>query len=150
MHVDNGGTGTGTITSAPNGISCGVSCDTDFATGTVVKLTAFPAAGSAFSNWSGGGCSGGATTCDVVMNANQNVTAVFSVFVGPPMSTLIVQKSGAGSGTITSAPTGIDGGGRCSAQFPQDNTVTLTATAAPGSIFVGWSGACSACRAPSS
>ena len=72
-----------------------------------------------------------------------NVAAIFSSFVPPPMSTLTVQKTGFGSGTVTSAPTGINCGVTCSAQFPQDNMVTLTATAAPGSTFVGWSGACS-------
>ena len=143
LHVDRGGTGTGTVTSQPSGISCGLSCDADYATGTIVRLTASPAPGSTFSNWSGGGCSGGVPTCDVVMNANQNVAAIFSVFVPPPMLTLTVQKGGLGSGTVTSAPTGIDCGNRCSAQFPQDNTVTLTATAESGSTFVGWSGACS-------
>lgn len=63
---------------------------------------------------------------------------------GPPDCTvqLTVTKTGTGSGTVTSAPTGIDCGGTCSAGFPQETAVTLTATAATGSTFTGWSGDC--------
>ena len=41
---------------------------------------------------------------------------------------------------MTSVPPGIDCGDICNAWFPQDATVTLTATADPGSVFKGWSG----------
>jgi hypothetical protein len=77
------------------------------------------------------------------MVGNPTVTAVFTATVPVPMSTLIVEKSGLGSGTVTSAPSGIDCGGTCSARFPTGNSVSLTATEAPGSTFVTWSGACS-------
>ena len=142
LHVDIGGTGAGTVRSQPSGISCPPSCDADFETNATVRLTADAANGSTFSNWSGAGCSGGAPSCTVVMNTDQSVTAVFTAIVQVPMSTLTVQKNGSGNGTVTSAPSGINCGGTCSAQFPTDNTVTLTANPAPGSTFVGWSGAC--------
>src|SRR5439155_21371057 len=58
LTVSKAGTGTGTVTSAPAGITCGVTCSASFASGTAVTLTAAPAAGSTFSGWSGGGCSG--------------------------------------------------------------------------------------------
>jgi len=54
--------------------------------------------------------------------------------------TLTVTKSGAGSGTVTSSPTGIDCGGTCSQAFDTGTTITLAATAAAGSTFSGWSG----------
>jgi subtilisin family serine protease len=57
-------------------------------------------------------------------------------------NTLTVQKSGQGTGRVTSAPAGIDCGGDCSEPFPEDSSVTLTATADPGSVFVGWGGYC--------
>ena len=57
--------------------------------------------------------------------------------------TLTATKSGAGTGTVTSAPAGIDCGATCSASFSTGSTVALTATAASGSYFNGWSGACS-------
>jgi Big-like domain-containing protein/List-Bact-rpt repeat protein len=55
--------------------------------------------------------------------------------------TVTVSTSGTGSGTVTSSPAGIDCGSTCSAQFPDGASVTLTAAAAAGSTFTGWSGA---------
>jgi hypothetical protein len=51
--------------------------------------------------------------------------------------TVVVNKAGSGSGTITSTPAGIDCGSVCSAQF-LFVPVTLTATPAAGSILTGW------------
>lgn len=48
-----------------------------------------------------------------------------------------------GSGTVTSNPAGINCGSTCQATFGDAEQVTLTATPAPGSVFAGWSGACS-------
>ena len=141
LTVIKAGTGTGTVSSDPSGISCGTACAADFLTGSAVTLTATPDGGSTFAGWSGGGCSGAASTCIVVMNGNQTVTATFTAPVS--MSTLTVQKSGTGSGTVTSAPSGINCGNTCTATFPTGNTVTLTADPAGGSTFVGWSGPCS-------
>jgi hypothetical protein len=55
---------------------------------------------------------------------------------------LAVAETGSGTGAVSSAPAGIDCGTVCSAQFDDDSTVTLTADAATGSVFSGWSGAC--------
>jgi endoglucanase len=64
--------------------------------------------------------------------------------IGTPVSyALTVTKAGAGSGTVTSTPSGINCGGTCSASYATGTSVTLTATAASGSAFAGWSGACS-------
>ena len=57
--------------------------------------------------------------------------------------TLTVNRSGSGSGTVTSNPAGIDCGATCSAPFNSGTTVSLTATPASGSTFTGWSGDCS-------
>lgn len=65
----------------------------------------------------------------------------------PVQRTLSVAKAGAGSGTVTSAPGGINCGGTCSATYDQNRTpttVTLTATPSAGSVFAGWSGDCAA------
>lgn len=54
-----------------------------------------------------------------------------------------VIKVGSGSGTVTSIPVGIDCGATCTGPYDVGTSVTLAATAAAGSVFSGWSGACS-------
>src|SRR5207249_8117181 len=95
LTVSKAGTGTGTVTSTPAGITCGVTCSASFTNGTAVTLTAAPAAGSTFSGWSGGGCSG-TGTCTVTLSAATTVTATFAsqTFV------LTVSKAGTGIGTV--------------------------------------------------
>jgi endo-1,4-beta-xylanase len=60
---------------------------------------------------------------------------------------LSVVRAGTGTGTITSSPASIDCGARCSATYARDTTITLTAAAASGSSFAGWSGACTGAAA---
>jgi hypothetical protein len=72
------GDGTGNVTSAPAGITCGASCSQTYTSGTTVTLTATPAAGSTFSGWSGGGCAG-TGSCVVTVSAATTVTATFNV-----------------------------------------------------------------------
>lgn len=57
--------------------------------------------------------------------------------------TLAVAEAGTGSGAVTSSPAGLSCGSQCAADFAAGTAVTLTATAAPGSSFQGWSGDCS-------
>jgi hypothetical protein len=57
-----------------------------------------------------------------------------------PQNTLTVSRAGTGSGTVTSSPAGINCGATCSAMFDTGTQVTLTAAAAAGSTFAGWSG----------
>jgi hypothetical protein len=54
--------------------------------------------------------------------------------------TLTVDKAGAGSGTVTSSPGGIDCEPDCSQDYISGIDVTLTPTTDPGSAFTGWSG----------
>ena len=54
--------------------------------------------------------------------------------------TLSVAKAGAGTGTVTSSPAGINCGADCSQAFPAGTSVILTANPADGSTFGGWSG----------
>jgi hypothetical protein len=72
------------------------------------------------------------------MTSAKTVTATFTKGV-----VLTVNKGGNGSGTVTSTPVGISCGSVCTALFGQGTTVTLTAAPGTGSVFTGWSGACS-------
>ncbi len=58
----------------------------------------------------------------------------------PPKHTLTVTTGGPGTGTVTSSPAGIDCGSTCSSLFDSGTQLTLSATAAAGSVFEGWSG----------
>ena len=143
LTVVKAGTGTGTVTSDPSGISCGTACAADFARTTIVTLTAVPAQGSTFAGWSVPGCGGTATSCSFGMDADETVIVTFTAVTAVPMSTLTVQKNGSGNGTVTSSPSGINCGNTCRADFPTGDTVRLTADPGGGSNFVEWTGACS-------
>lgn len=82
LSVTKAGTGTGTVSSNPAGISCGGTCSAAFAQGTTVALTATPDSGFSFAGWSGA-CSG-TVACSVTMSANASVTATFSSSPPPP------------------------------------------------------------------
>ena len=136
MTLTVGKTGSGTVTSNPAGINCGATCSASFTTGASVSLGAVPATGFVFSNWTGA-CTG-TGACTVTMSAARSVTAVFV----PVSFALTVAKAGTGQGGVLSAPAGIDCGTLCAANFTNGTAVTLTATAASGSTFTGWGGAC--------
>jgi hypothetical protein len=75
LTVKESGTGSGTVTSSPSGISCGSTCSANYTYGKVT-LTASANSGSTFSGWSGV-CSG-TGTCTVTMTAAKSVTATFA------------------------------------------------------------------------
>ncbi len=54
--------------------------------------------------------------------------------------TLTVTKAGSGDGTVTSSPAGVNCGADCTEGYKSGTSVTLTASAASGSRFAGWSG----------
>ncbi len=56
---------------------------------------------------------------------------------------LSVATAGSGTGTVTSSPLGINCGSTCSATFPNNSQISLTASPSAGTTFSGWSGACS-------
>ena len=72
------------------------------------------------------------------MDAARQVTATFTLNSYP----LTVTK--AGSGAVVSTPGGINCGNDCTMAYVHGAGITLTAVAATGYTFGGWSGACSA------
>ena len=68
--------GSGSVSSAPAGITCSPTCSASYAQGTSVTLTETPGGGYLFSAWSGD-CTGTGTTTTFTMNAPANCTATF-------------------------------------------------------------------------
>jgi len=60
----------------------------------------------------------------------------------PAPGTYALNVAVAGSGTVTSNPSGINCGGDCSENYANGTNVTLTATSNSGYVFGNWSGAC--------
>jgi sugar lactone lactonase YvrE len=163
LNLTINGTGFGSVTSAPSGITCpSVTCSNHFIEGTQVVLTPSPQPGSRFAGWNGfPGCSGNGA-CTVPMTQAQNVTATFNSLVS-----LSVTESGSGTGTVTGSPAPQGQGqgsqydpiyctsnaGTCSDSYdltaPTATTVTLTETPASspstGSRFGGWGGDGASC-----
>lgn len=133
------GTGHGTVTSSPRGITCGSHCLAEFDEGQSVSLFANPDAHSIFTGWTVTGsepCPGGeGASCTVLMAKNVEVKATFSE---PSQETLTLTANGGGS--VTSSPEGISCPSACSEHFAQGRTVTLKATPAAHHRLAGWSG----------
>jgi hypothetical protein len=81
LSVAKEGTGFGSVTSSPAGITCGATCSTNYPSGASVTLSAAPSVGSVFSGW-GGACSGTSRSCTVAMSAARAVIATFSAVAG--------------------------------------------------------------------
>ena len=56
---------------------------------------------------------------------------------------LTVSKTGTGTGTVSSNPTGVACGSTCSSSFVSGSSVVLTESPGSNAAFSGWSGACS-------
>ena len=133
LTVTFAGTGTGTV----SGLTCTAPCTATYTAGTAVTLNATATGGSTFGGWTGA-CTG-PNPCNVVMSAPMTATAVFNP---PPTFTLNVTTGGSGTGTV--AGNGIGCPTDCTETYPAGTPVTLTAAAAGGSAFNGWTGDCAA------
>ena len=154
VSVEKTGNGTGSIT----GVTCGNTCTA--ATGSIVAsktvtLKAKPyAKNSEFLGWSASpvSCtlSEEGKTCSLgILAANETVEAEFAEIA---RENLTLTKSGSGSGSVKSAPAGINCSYTCgsnTAYFYKGTSVTLTAAVqvGKGSALGNWGGACSGSEA---
>lgn len=149
-HVINlikSGTGSGTVTSNPAVINCGVNCFGSFAHNAFVYLTALADAGSLFAGWGGDVCNATSTpsVCTVGMSNDKTVVPVFEPS-GTGLNTLIAQRAGTGSGKVTDSALGsssfinINCGTDCSESYISGTSVIVYAYPNSDSTFVNWFG----------
>jgi phosphodiesterase/alkaline phosphatase D-like protein len=145
LRVIVGGTGSGRVDDGVQIIGCtssGGACEGVYAEGTVVPLTATPA--NSTISWSGGGCSGSSTSCDVTMSADQTVTVTFdqrTPTVVPASATDITQT------TATLNSTANPQGAATTCEF-EYGTTTGYGTRAPAATNPGSGTSAVAVRAP--
>jgi hypothetical protein len=128
--VSGGGLGPCVITAGTGGAGCAV----DVPYGDSVTLTAVPDASSLFQGW-GSTCTG-TGPCTFTMTANQQVI----VSLEPTTYPLSLTFAGPGTGTVSWSAGSCTSS--CSPALANGATVTLTAAAGSGSLFLGWSGSC--------
>ena len=156
LTVIGSGSGDGTVTSSPAGISCTVNdgvagatgCRAAFTQGTSVTLTAAPKAGHSFKGWFRT-CTG-TGSCTTSMSVNRTVDARF---LQGPFRVTIGAGVGTGSGRVTSQAgltpvidcvitNGAPAATGCSARYPAYTALVLTAAPAAGHSFT-WGPPCS-------
>jgi hypothetical protein len=111
--------GSGQVTAT--GLACPGDCSETYASGTVVTVTATPAAGWRFTGWSGGGC-GTAVSCDVMLDADKAIEATFTA--------TFARVDSVAPGDVTPPPN--DG-----TAPPNDGGSPPAATGAPGTVIRG-------------
>ncbi len=135
--------------SGPGTVSGSAICDANCASTTVALLEGKTATltakvakeGSEFKEWTGA-CAGEGLVCVLTMSADKTTEAVFTAI---EKVKLTVNKTGAGAGTVKSAPSSINCGATCSSSsslFYKGKEVVLTASvlAGKGSALGNWSG----------
>lgn len=115
-------------------------CTGDYYEGEVT-VEAKAEVGSETAGWkvNGAAACGTASMCKITLDADTTVEVDFAEI----KHTLKINKAGAGEGTVTSEPAGIECGEACATQsveFKGEEVILLKATPAPHSQFTGWSG----------
>lgn len=133
LNVSNYGTGSGTVTSIPPGIDCGITCTHSYDYSTVVTLTATANTGSTFTGWSGDVISS-TNPITITMDAGKTVTATFT------LNEYSLNVNTVGNGSVSKLPD--------QPSYHYGDVITLTATADPGWRFSSWSGDLSGSSSP--
>ena len=155
LTVATSGTGTGSVTSSPTGISCGADCTEAVpARATVVTLTAAPSWIDTFAGWSGA-CTGQNVTCQVTMDAARSVTAAFTAMtsievrvensIDTPLNSWGTNAITASGTNFSCAQTGY-GVKYCTVNVPTGAPVTFTAVPDDGDDFDRWRTPIAACN----
>ncbi len=123
VSITKTGSGNGTVTSSPAGISCGSTCSANYEAGMIITLTAEAQYGSAqFTGWGGDAASCGTSqNCQLAVYSNMNITASFECLIPDA------------AGTITGPANVIPDGSTHIYSVPQiTNATTYSWTLPPG------------------
>lgn len=131
--------GGGKVVIAPTGKDCVNDCVEYLEEGVTATLTATGDIHYRFDGWDGACAGHMGNVCSVGMDSDKSVSIRFV----RTHYLLAVVMSGLGSGSVSAIPGGIQCGETCSEWIAAGAQITLTAVAVSGSIFSGWSGACS-------
>jgi len=123
------GTGKGVVKCEVAGSGTAGTCASSYLEGTELVLYATPSAGSEFVEWTGDCLN---ETCELTIE--EEPLEVTAIFKARPLVSFVVIKSGTGTGTVSCD------GGACASSYEQGTKVSLTASAASGSSFSGFSG----------
>jgi subtilisin family serine protease len=138
------GNGRGVVSFTPAGskASCTGSCSSRYDAGTLVTLSAAPAAKTSFAGWAGA-CSG-AGTCTITVSAATAVTALFYAISDGPPQELSYLKLGSGPGSVSLSADGqtLACDANCVRSYGLGTIVTLTAAPGYGTVLSSWSGVC--------
>ena len=140
LAVQRPGTGMGTVSSVPSGISCGATCTGLFLNGVVLSAT--PDAGSRFAGWDG--ACGGIAGCTIPAVGNRNASARFDDLTSPTV-TITFAGTAANVGAVqlkagTNLPPFFTCHGDCVVGVAAGTQLTLEATTPL--LFSGWAGDC--------
>ncbi len=126
LTVTRGGSGTGTISSSPSGISCGNGCQETYNSGTTVTLTATPDSGSSLVAFTGAAdCTDGSVT----VTANLTCKAIFTrQFTDDPLTAQTTEVKAAHIAELRSAVNTLRGRVGLGAFSYADPTITAGTT----------------------
>ena len=144
--------GTGTVSSSPSGIACVLGPPasypgTETTSGTCSARFAWPLSEGPFTvtlsaTGSAGSHSLGPYPDQLTLTLTNAVSAVLPYSFALEAESVAVAKSGAGTGSVTSNPSGIACGATCTTSVSYGTSMTLTAAPDAGASFLQWTGAC--------
>lgn len=155
VSISGAGTGTGSVTSSPSGLSCTVTagvtsgiCSASFEAGSTVTLIAGGSNDGSFDGFTGA-CTG--STCVLPMTTAVTSSVRVGFTAAPQRLTVTPGAGSSGGGVITSVPAGINcvvsgstSSGACTAWFAANTIVTLQQSSTGNAVFSRWAGDCTA------
>jgi hypothetical protein len=134
LAIEAGGTGAGSFECEVNG-GGPEACEEEYEEGDEVTVVAEPEFSSEFVEWNGECDFVAGNECEVEMNADKTVEAVFDL---KPTDSLAITLAGEGEGTVECE---VEGGGpeECEPEYTEGTELTLVAVPNAGSTFAGFS-----------